>query len=141
MKVQELIKLGRYSEVIADLKRDLARNPKDMTAVEGMALVLRAKGELVELVGRISDSVIRRYAGRFGGLRLRLNPPYALPDGQISWPCGLRVSSPLCKNISVFPKCKSGYMFTVLSHRGAARDRHGRGTGCGGRGGAFDERR
>jgi hypothetical protein len=67
MKVQELIKLGRYSEVIADLKRDLARNPEDMTAVEGMALVLRAKGELV---GRISDSVIRRYAGRFGGLRL-----------------------------------------------------------------------
>jgi hypothetical protein len=29
-----------------------------------------------------------------------------LPDGQIS----KFVSSPLCKNISVFPKCESGYM-------------------------------
>jgi len=29
----------------------------------------------------------------------------------------------------------------VLSHRGAARDRHGRGAGCGGRVGAFDEQR
>jgi tetratricopeptide (TPR) repeat protein len=48
MKVQELIKSERYSEAIADLKRDLARNPKDMTAAEGMALVLRAKGEYAE---------------------------------------------------------------------------------------------
>jgi hypothetical protein len=29
----------------------------------------------------------------------------------------------------------------VSSHRGAARDRHGRGAGCGGRGGAIDEQR
>ena len=28
--------------------------------------------------GRISDSVIRRYGRRVGGLRLRLNPPYGL---------------------------------------------------------------
>jgi hypothetical protein len=48
MKVQELIKLGRHSEAIAHLKRDLARNPGDMTAVEGMAFVLRAKGEYEE---------------------------------------------------------------------------------------------
>jgi hypothetical protein len=31
-----------------------------------------------EPVGRISDSVIRRYSRRVGGLRLRLNPPYGL---------------------------------------------------------------
>ena len=31
-----------------------------------------------EPLGRISDSVIRRYGGRVGGLRLRLNPPYGL---------------------------------------------------------------
>src|SRR5258708_9423009 len=31
-----------------------------------------------EPVGRISDSVIRRYGRRIGGLRLRLNPPYGL---------------------------------------------------------------
>jgi hypothetical protein len=33
-----------------------------------------------------------------------------LPDGQISQ----NLSSPLCKNISVFPKCKSGYMICRL---------------------------
>lgn len=48
MKLQELIKLRRYSEVIADLKRGLERNPEDMAAVEGMALVLRAKGDYEE---------------------------------------------------------------------------------------------
>src|ERR1700730_7086243 len=32
--------------------------------------------------------------------------PILLPDGQIS----KNLSSPVCKNISVFPKCKSGYM-------------------------------
>jgi hypothetical protein len=31
-----------------DLRRDLARDPEDMTAIEGMALVLRAKGEYEE---------------------------------------------------------------------------------------------
>src|SRR6476469_6984831 len=35
----------------------------------------------------------------------------------------------------------SGIGSRVPSHRGAARDRHGRGAGCGGRGCAFDERR
>src|SRR3984893_14311171 len=33
-------------------------------------------------------------------------PDTNLPDGQIS----KNLSSPICKNISVFPKCKSGYM-------------------------------
>jgi lipoprotein NlpI len=45
MKLEELIKLGRYSEAIADLQQDLARNPEDLAAIEGMALALRAKGE------------------------------------------------------------------------------------------------
>ena len=34
----------------------------------------------------------------------------------------------------------SSLIRTVPSHRGAARDRHGRGAGCGGRGSARDER-
>jgi hypothetical protein len=48
MKFQELVKLRRYSEAIADLQRDLERNPEDMAAVEGMARVLRAKGDYEE---------------------------------------------------------------------------------------------
>jgi hypothetical protein len=38
-----------------------------------------------EPVGRISDSVIRRYGRRVGGLRLRLNPPYGLTP-QVTYP-------------------------------------------------------
>ena len=60
-----------------------------------------------------------------------------LPDGQIS----KNLSSPLCKNISVFPKYKSGYINShpVPQKRGVAQ-RHQRGAGCGGRGGARDGR-
>src|ERR1700737_5180482 len=45
------------------------------------------------------------------------------------------VSSPLCKNISVFTPPKS-HLELFASHptRGAYHDRHGRGVGCGGRG-------
>jgi tetratricopeptide (TPR) repeat protein len=48
MTWQELIKEGRYSRAIADLRRYLARDPDDLAAVEGMAFVLRAKGEYQE---------------------------------------------------------------------------------------------
>ncbi|SHG42487.1 hypothetical protein SAMN05444169_2395 [Bradyrhizobium erythrophlei] len=50
-------------------------------------------------------------------------------------------------NISEFQKLclpphpNQFYIRVVPSHRGAARDRHGRGTGCGGRVGALDEQR
>jgi hypothetical protein len=46
------------------------------------------------------------------------------------------------KKYSGFPKEQiTSYILAVPSHRGAVRDRHGRGTGCGGRVGAFDEQR
>src|SRR5882672_5930745 len=50
-------------------------------------------------------------------------------------PSGRFVSSPVCKNISVSTHPKS-LLELRLSHppRGAYRDRHGRGEGCGGRG-------
>ena len=51
------------------------------------------------------------------------------PDGQIS----KNLSSPFAKNILIFRSSESLHIFAVPSHRGAARDRHGRGTGCGGR--------
>jgi hypothetical protein len=38
--------------------------------------------------------------------------------------------------ISLFARPKSVYIHLVPSHRGAYRDRHGRGTGCDGRGSA-----
>jgi hypothetical protein len=45
------------------------------------------------------------------------------------------VSSPVCKNISPHPSGKSSLQIRAIpSHRGAYRDRHGRGVGCGGRG-------
>src|ERR1700722_17631706 len=49
------------------------------------------------------------------------------------------VSSPFCKNILFFRIPKSVYILRRPPHRGAYRDRHGRGAGCGGRGGADDE--
>jgi hypothetical protein len=48
MKVQELIRSHRYAEAIAKLRGDLAINPEDMAAVEGMAEALRANGEDAE---------------------------------------------------------------------------------------------
>jgi thioredoxin-like negative regulator of GroEL len=48
MKMQELMRSHRYAEAIADLRRDLANNPKDMVAVVGMAKALRTKGEYGE---------------------------------------------------------------------------------------------
>jgi hypothetical protein len=46
------------------------------------------------------------------------------------------LSSPAAKNISLFPKPKSDVsMIHPVPTRGAFRDRHERGMGCGGRGG------
>jgi len=51
-------------------------------------------------------------------------------------------SSPFYKNILIFRNCKSVYILAPSrSSRRGARDRHGRGAGCGGRGCADNERR
>jgi hypothetical protein len=58
-----------------------------------------------------------------------------LPDGQNQRP-HRNLSSPASKNISLFPKPKSDVsMIHPVPTRGAFRDRHERGMGCGGRGG------
>jgi hypothetical protein len=66
------------------------------------------------------------------------------PDGQISDAlCALLVclSSPFHKNILIFRNPKSlVYFQPSCPTRGAVRDRHGRGSGCGGRGSADNER-
>jgi hypothetical protein len=65
-------------------------------------------------------------------------PPANEPDGQIS----KNLSSPPLQKYSDFPKTQITFItLAVLSHRGATRDRHGRGAGCGGRGCGLDERR
>ena len=52
------------------------------------------------------------------------------------------MSSPEIKNISLYQKCKSGYIAChPVPTRGAYHDRHERGTGSGGRGSADNERR
>jgi hypothetical protein len=74
---------------------------------------------------------------RFSKPQLRPQRPNPkLPDGQISKAVSSRLSSPRRKNISLF-----GWVDTALKpdpsrpDKGAFRDRHGRETGCGGRGG------
>jgi hypothetical protein len=62
------------------------------------------------LFGLLAELRVRTAEGPSDGdgFREALNSSYdLLPDGQISSPCGLRLSSPICKNISVFPKPKS----------------------------------
>src|SRR6266851_3233961 len=66
--------------------------------------------------------------------RIRTSPKSSLlicPSGGLL----TGVSSPFCKNISVFTYPKS-HLQLFASHptRGAYHDRHGRGEGCGGRG-------
>src|ERR1700722_12633650 len=67
-----------------------------------------------------------------------------LPDGQISrqtrW--AFLACPALAEKIFWFSEVANHWHnLRIPSHRGAVRDRHGRGMGCGGRGSAFDERR
>jgi hypothetical protein len=63
-----------------------------------------------------------------------------LPDGQIKSPSGKIKVQPLDEKYSDFPKPQiNSITLASRSTGGAARDRHGRGTGCDGRGRAFDE--
>jgi tetratricopeptide (TPR) repeat protein len=76
MKVQELIRLGRYSEAIADLREYLARNPEDMAAIEDMALALRAKGEYEKSLSFFKRLATQREADEAASL---------LAPGSIAW--------------------------------------------------------
>src|SRR5712672_3129732 len=85
-------------------------------------------------------SLLRRDGGRGLQLGETSGPCRAITTrpAQVICPSGgllTGVSSPLCKNISVFVPPKS-HLELFVSHpkRGAYRDRHGRGEGCGGRG-------
>jgi hypothetical protein len=61
--------------------------------------------------------------------RMSPNDPTGKSPGNLRTP----LSSPFRKNILIFRRNKSVHIAAVPSHRGAARDRHERGTGCGGR--------
>ena len=60
------------------------------------------------------------------------------PEGQIT---DLPVQPRLKKYFHFLSTQITGLFCAVTSPGGAYRDRHGRGMGCGGRGGAFDEQR
>jgi hypothetical protein len=63
-----------------------------------------------------------------------------LPAGQITSPSILSFSSPFRKNISVFPKCKSGYMIChPVPKEGALRNVINAGRAAVDADGAFDE--
>jgi hypothetical protein len=69
------------------------------------------------------------------GFREALNPSIGYPTGKSLRLCNCGVSSPFLKNISVFPKYKSGYMSShPVPLRGALRNVTNAGRGCGGRG-------
>jgi hypothetical protein len=72
------------------------------------------------------------------GFREGLNPSYDLPDGQIS---ENRVQPCLQKYFCFSEMQTKLYDLPSRPTRGAVRDRHGRGAGCGGRGCADNERR
>ena len=73
--------------------------------------------------------VISQKPARRAGFDLRLNRKLSWPI-KLIWPV-----QPCLKKYSDFPKTQITFItIPILSHRGAARDRHGRGTGCGGRG-------
>ena len=71
------------------------------------------------------------------GFRVGLNPSYDLPDGLIDLPDGQisenRVQPPLQKYFCFSETQIKLYVRRPVPQRGAARDRHGRGAGCGGR--------
>ena len=80
------------------------------------------------------------------GFREALNPSYDLsPDGLFDLPDGQIIEFPVQPLLQKYSASRSTQIrsisLAVPSHRGAARDRHGRGAGCGGRGCAKDERR
>jgi hypothetical protein len=81
---------------------------------------------------RTSAATVDRWAARARLQALTTRPAQVIcPSGGLL----TGVSSPICKNISVFIPPKSP-LELFLSHpsRGACHDRHGRGVGCGGRG-------
>jgi hypothetical protein len=77
------------------------------------------------------------------GVRRDDDGKHELPDGQISPPipfADFSLSSPFRKNISVFPKCKSGYVTSYpVPHRGALRNVINAGRGAVDADSAFDE--
>src|ERR1700731_3916041 len=84
----------------------------------------------------MASGALRRNPLRFVGLADRVYEKRDLLNGINLIPA---VQSPRKKySVSRLPQI-SRISIAVPSHRGAARDRHERGAGCGGRGGRFDE--
>jgi hypothetical protein len=79
-------------------------------------------------------------ATRWLGMRMAV----ILPDGQIRpiYRFGRFVQPPFCKNILIYRNSKWVYIPNYpVPPRGAIRDRHVRGAGCGGRGGCYRRER
>src|SRR5258708_33495301 len=68
--------------------------------------------------------ICRQFARTMSRLRARMAEigqvsAAVCPTGKSAGRWRFALSSPICKNISVFPKSKSGYMIAIPSHRGA----------------------
>jgi hypothetical protein len=84
-----------------------------------------------------SSPSTHRYPAIIGGLRLANTAARFVETDQSDCPTGKSIKScpaPFAKIFSFAPDPNQMHIQDVLSHRGAYRDRHGRGAGCGGRG-------
>ena len=115
--------------------------------------VMSASPRLADIVGPAAQGPLRAMSGsRATHLMIfsprsgtDLAPPKLAADNSADLPGGLsgdiRVQPRLQKDFGFSEPQIRAICFAVPSHRGATRDRHGRGAGCGGRGCADDERR
>lgn len=76
MTVQDLMRSHRYAEAIVDLRRQLATNPEDIAAVEGMAKALRANGDYAEALS---------FFGRLATHRKEDRAANVLAPGSAAW--------------------------------------------------------
>jgi hypothetical protein len=124
----------------------LAILPRRLSAVRyARFVVLMSRASLVlrVMITPVAKLIRETAQSKVSGLRLLSSRRDAQSDGQITWAnLSSPLSSPFGKNILIFRKRKSVlYIRRPAPNGGAFRDRHRRGAGCGGRGGAFDEQR
>lgn len=85
MKIQELIRSHRYAEAIADLRRELAKNPRDMAAVESIAKVLRAEGEYAEALSFFERLASHRKEDKIANTLAPGSPAWQIDIACLHW--------------------------------------------------------
>src|ERR1700722_20441016 len=93
-------------------------------------------------MGRVQTGFAKVMATTRRGWLGPIEPADHCPPGKSASGSVVGLSSPITKNILLRGSVETTiHQANPVPIRGAFRDRHGRGMGCGGREGAFDERR